>query len=100
MPTFILNPTVQSTILAVIDSSSESERLVLTLIPPNGFGRESHLELQRQTWSESLGWFTQMRVEISKEEVSGLRSALGTVRSGKPEKSFASREPSILAFPA
>ncbi|MDZ4849066.1 MAG: hypothetical protein SGI77_07210 [Pirellulaceae bacterium] len=84
-------------ILATIDGSSESERLILSLVPCALDGQ--CIELQRQTWSDSLGWFTQSRVRVAREEVNGLRSALGNV-SGTKRKMASLESPAILQFPA
>ena len=83
-------------ILASIDGSSDSERLILSLVPCESEGQ--CIELQRQSWSESLGWFTQSRVRVAKEEINGLRSALGTV-SGTKRKMASVESPAILRFP-
>lgn len=83
-------------ILATIDGSSDSERLILSLVPCESDGQ--CIELQRQTWSESLGWFTQSRVRVAREEINGLRSALGTV-SGTKRKMSDVPSPAIVRFP-
>ncbi len=83
--------------IATIEGSSDSERLLLTLAPCEQDGQ--CLELVRQTFSEALGWFTQSRVRIARDEVNGLRSALG-LTSGTKRKMAASSGPAILQFPA
>jgi hypothetical protein len=83
-------------ILATLDGSSETEQLVLSLVPCEHDGQ--CLELARQSWSESLGWFTQSRVRIARDEVNGLRSALGQV-SGAKRRAIDCEAPSILRFP-
>ncbi len=83
-------------ILATIEGSSECERLVLSLVPCDIDGQ--CVELQRQTWSDSLGWFTQSRVRVAREEINGLRSALGNV-SGTKRKMADVESPAILRFP-
>lgn len=84
-------------ILATIDGSCETERLVLSLVPCE---QEGHcLELQRQSWSESLGWFTQSRVRVARDEIHGLRSALGGI-PGSKRKMADVETPAILRFPA
>jgi hypothetical protein len=84
-------------ILATIDGSCESERLVLSLVACETDGH--CVELERQTWSESLGWFTQSRVRVARDEINGLRSALGNV-SGAKCKMASVQSPAILRFPA
>jgi hypothetical protein len=88
-----MNPIV----LATIDGSDETERLVLSLVACDQAGH--CLELERQTWCEALGWFTQSRVRVAREEVHGLRSALGLV-PGSKRKMAEPSSPAILRFPA
>jgi hypothetical protein len=91
-------------VLATIDGNSPAERLVLSLIPCELEGQ--FLELQRQSWCESLGWFTQSRTRIHREEINELRSALGTIsgkrrRAGSPfEQKVLKNHPQILQFPS
>ncbi len=83
--------------IATIDGSSESERLVLSMVACDQDGQ--CLELARQTWCEALGWFTQSRVRVAKDEVNGLRSALG-LTPGSKRKMAEVNSPAILRFPA
>ncbi len=84
------------TTIATIDGSSETERLILVLAPCDQDGQ--CLELVRQTFCEALGWFTQSRVRIARDEVNGLRSALG-MTSGTKRKMASTSAPAILQFP-
>jgi hypothetical protein len=83
--------------IATIDAPSETERLILVLAPCDQDGQ--CLELARQTFCEALGWFTQSRVRIARDEVNGLRSALGIV-PGTKRKMASTSAPAILQFPA
>ena len=89
-------------ILATIDGTSDTERLILSLVPCEFDGQ--CLELHRETWSESLGWFTQSRIRVAKEEINGLRSALGCVSgtqvTGGKQKMAGVLSPAILRFPS
>jgi hypothetical protein len=93
-----MNPIV----LATIDGSDETERLVLSLVACDLQGQ--CLELERQTWCEAVGWFTQSRVRVAREEIHGLRSALGLVSGskvpGSKRKMAETTPPAILRFPA
>jgi len=66
-------------VLATIPGSTDDERLLLVLhrYPERGV----RLELCQQTWGEGIGWFTQKNIELSPQQASALRSALG---SGPP----------------
>jgi hypothetical protein len=83
--------------IATIDGSSESERLLLNLVPCDQDGQ--CLELVRQTYCEAVGWFNQSRVRVAREEVNGLRSALG-LTPGTKRKMAGTEAPAILRFPA
>jgi hypothetical protein len=83
--------------LATIDGSSETERLILSLVACEKDGQ--CLELARETWSENLGWFTQSRVRVAKDEINGLRSALG-LTAGTKRRPIETGVPDILRFPS
>lgn len=88
-------------IIATISGSCETERLVLALANDGEEGSSQGIELQRQTWSESLGWFTQSRVRVAKDEICGLRSALGIApgRNARPVAGGLDESSAILQFP-
>jgi len=86
-------------VLSTIVGNDESQRLVLCSVSCDIQG--SCVELQRQSWSDSIGWFTQSRVRIAKDEINFLRAALGGFSIGSARTPAPDRESiSILKFPA
>lgn len=63
------------TVLTTLPSSSETERLVLVLVQAVDAG--SRVELRQQSFSKSIGWFTQSTVHMEPGQVAALRNALG-----------------------
>jgi len=75
---------MQETVLSVIPGNDQDHRLLVVLVP--GDGRDT-IELQQQSWSGSVGWFTQSRLPIEREQLAMLRGALGInfpKRSSRP----------------
>ncbi|MEX2176856.1 MAG: hypothetical protein WD872_20990 [Pirellulaceae bacterium] len=63
------------TVLSSIPSATETERLLLVLVQrPEATSR---VELRQQTFSNSIGWFTQSTVQLEPGQVAALRNALG-----------------------
>lgn len=65
-------------ILANLPGATDSDRLLVVLLQQ--FGSGTRLELRQQTWAAGLGWFTQSSLPISREQLAGLRAALGTAQ--------------------
>jgi len=63
------------TVLTTLPSSSECERLLLVLVQPADSA--SRVELRQQSFSGTIGWFTQSTVQMEPGQVSALRNALG-----------------------
>jgi hypothetical protein len=63
------------TVLSSLPSSSETERLLLVLVQSADSG--SRIELRQQSFSKSIGWFTQSTVHLEPGQVAALRSSLG-----------------------
>jgi len=63
------------TVLTTLPSATETERLLLVLVQPADAG--SRVELRQQSFSKSIGWFTQSTVNMEPGQVAALRSALG-----------------------
>jgi hypothetical protein len=63
------------TVLTSIPSSSEHERLLLVLVQSPDHG--SRIELRQQSFSQSIGWFTQSTIPMEPGQIAGLRNALG-----------------------
>jgi hypothetical protein len=63
------------TVLTSLPSASETERLLLVLVQSADAG--SRIELRQQSFSNSIGWFTQSTVHMEPGQVAALRSALG-----------------------
>ena len=63
------------TVLTTLPSATETERLLLVLVQPADAG--SRVELRQQSFSKSIGWFTQSTVHMEPGQVAALRSALG-----------------------
>jgi hypothetical protein len=73
-------PTASEVVLASIPAS-EQERLLLVMVTaPEG---TSHLELQQQSFSPGIGWYTQSRVQIAPHQVAALRNSLGNLGRGQ-----------------
>lgn len=62
-------------VLATIDGQSAAERLQLVIVPAGENG--TRLELRQQSWSQSVGWYTQSSVAIEPHQVAELRNSLG-----------------------
>jgi len=85
-------------VLTTISGSDETQRLLLCSVQCETNG--SCVELQRQSWSDSIGWFTQSRIRIAKDEINFLRAALGGVSARSIIMAENDAEPaSILRFP-
>lgn len=67
-------------VLASIPASDEERLLLVMVTAPEG---QSHLELQQQSFSPGIGWYTQSRVEIAPHQVAALRNSLGNVGRGQ-----------------
>jgi hypothetical protein len=63
------------TVLSSLPASSDSERLLLVLVQSADAG--SRIELRQQSFSKSIGWFTQSTVHLEPGQVAALRNALG-----------------------
>jgi len=69
------------TVLTSLPSTIETERLLLVLVQSADAG--SRVELRQQSFSKSIGWFTQSTVHMEPGQVAALRSALGLTTGGK-----------------
>jgi hypothetical protein len=67
------------TVLTTLPASSETERLLLVLVQPADAA--SRVELRQQTFSKTIGWFTQSTVHLEPGQVAALRNALGLTGS-------------------
>ena len=63
------------TVLTTLPAKSEAERLLLVLVQPAD--APSRVELRQQSFSKSIGWFTQSTVQLEPGQVAALRNALG-----------------------
>jgi hypothetical protein len=63
------------TVLTTLPSATETERLLLVLVQSADAG--SRVELRQQSFSNSIGWFTQSTVHMEPGQVAALRNALG-----------------------
>ena len=63
------------TVLSSLPASSDTERLLLVLVQSADAG--SQIELRQQSFSKSIGWFTQSTVQMEPGQVAALRNALG-----------------------
>ena len=81
------------TVLSTLPSSHETERLLVVLVQAPGAG--SRMELRQQSYSKSLGWFTQSSIHLEPSQVAGLKNSLGT-----PSASHLPREFSRVALAA
>lgn len=63
------------TVLTTLPASTETERLLLVLVHPAD--ATSRVELRQQSFSKSIGWFTQSTVHLEPGQVAALRNALG-----------------------
>ena len=68
-------------LLATLDSHHADERIQVVL--NRAADGDSSISLIQQSWSESLGWYTQKAMELSPDQVRQLRSALGTPTAGR-----------------
>jgi hypothetical protein len=67
--------------LATLSSDHADERIQVVL--DRGPSGVSTISLVQQSWSESLGWYTQQVMNLTPEQVVQLRSALGMSSAGK-----------------
>jgi hypothetical protein len=89
--------------IATIEGTHDRERLVVNLCHEDD--GSSRLELCRESWSDSVGWFVQSRVRLHPSELAGLRTVLGPVsgalgRTGRGSATTESAGPNTLKFPA
>ena len=63
------------TVVSTLPASSDTERLLLVLVQSPDSG--SRIELRQQSFSASIGWFTQSTVHLEPGQVGALRNALG-----------------------
>ena len=68
-------------LLATLDSDHADERVQVVLNRTSDGA--SAVSLVQQSWSESLGWYTQQALDLTPEQVGQLRSALGTPAAGR-----------------
>ena len=68
-------PTYTEMELSALPGTRDGERLLIVLVQTLGSG--SQLEMRQQTFSESVGWFTQSTVNLEPQQVAGLKSVLG-----------------------
>jgi hypothetical protein len=69
-----MSPPVE-TLLSTLPAS-ENDRLAVVLVQSVEFG--SRVELRQQSYSQSIGWFTQSTVTLEPSQVAALRNALGS----------------------
>lgn len=65
---------MKETVLATIDGSEPHERLVFAAVSDSP---DKPIVLRRETYSPAVGWFIQSRIEMSRQEMVLLRSAMG-----------------------
>jgi hypothetical protein len=63
------------TVLTTLPASSETERLLLVLV--QSADAASRVEIRQQSFSKTIGWFTQSTVHLEPGQVAALRNALG-----------------------
>lgn len=74
-----MSPPVETVVTSI--PASESERLLVVLLQsPEGGSR---MELRQQSFSRSMGWFTQSTVALEPTQVAALRNALGSRSAGR-----------------
>ncbi len=62
-------------LLATLASDHADDRIQVVL--DRTVAGDSIISLVQQSWSESLGWYTQQAMNLSPEQVAQLRAALG-----------------------
>lgn len=88
------------TILSILPGPSEDVRTVVAL---RHCGADTAIEMRQESFSQAVGWFVQSRIELSGEQVAGLRQTLGLVsgRVSRPQRpAGAAEQPATLAFPS
>ena len=82
--------------------SSDSERIAIFLV--KAVDGASRMELRQQSFSTSVGWFTQSTVHLEPGQVAALRNALGTTTAPRSSVSRTTsrlpREFSTISPPA
>ncbi len=73
-------------IISILPSSEQTKRTVLVM--PAG-SSSSVIHMRQESFSEAVGWFVQSVIELSPEQVSGLRQALGCI----PQSNRLGRQP-------
>lgn len=96
------------TILSVLPGATDHARTVIAMNPT---GPGNLVEMRQETFSPAVGWFVQSRIELSAEQVAGVRRTLGTIPSARPTanktrrtgsthfRDTAADSPMTLAFP-
>ncbi|HBE68908.1 MAG TPA: hypothetical protein DDW52_12240 [Planctomycetaceae bacterium] len=64
--------------LSSIAGNDANSRLVFVMRAQDGVGT---FVLKRQTYSRDVGWFSQSEIEMSREEMVAMRSAMGADES-------------------
>jgi len=75
------------TVLTTLPAQAETERLLLVLVQPAEGA--SRVELRQQSFSGTIGWFTQSTVQLEPGQVAALRNALGLTPQAKTAKAAA-----------
>ncbi|WP_162006776.1 hypothetical protein [Roseimaritima sediminicola] len=88
------------TILSILPGQSDDVRTVVAMRHGDD---GATIELRQESFSQAVGWFMQSRIELTGDQVGGLRQTLGLVpsRSARPSAVAASENslPATLAFP-
>lgn len=91
------------TILSTIPGPSDNERLVIAMQEGD---TDRPIVLRQESYSDAVGWFPQSSIELSREQLAGLRGALGMPSARPPRparldlKHVEETTPAILSFQA
>lgn len=89
----------RETILSVLPGPTDqtTTRAVVAL---RHTGDDTAIELRQESFSPAVGWFVQSRLDLSAEQVAGLRQTLGCVPAMcRKQNGGCESRPATLAFP-
>ncbi|MFT5523491.1 MAG: hypothetical protein ACI9HK_001438 [Pirellulaceae bacterium] len=73
----------QETPLNLLPGECDTERLQVVLVQESG---DSHIELRQQSFSDTMGWYSQSTVQLSHQQWAALKMTMGGTFSNKRQK--------------
>ena len=89
-------------VIAIVPDGTQSQRLVFIA---KSVESDLPIVLRQETYSEDVGWFTQNQIEMTRQQMMMLRSAMGGTSGGsrptarQNAKPCGEPMPAVIAFP-